>query len=577
MAMQTCATIVELFQPPRPTVQGRFDPSAYNGITIGPETPMTTLLVFDYETTGPDPSRDRPVQFACVRTDPDLNMTAKPATLFCQPAPDHLPDPLTCLRTGITPQLCQELGLPELEFAGLVQRELATPDTISFGYDSIAFDDEITRFMFWRNLIDPYAREWKDGCGRWDLIGAVRAAWALRPEALEWPRDDSGAVSFELERLSAANGLLHESAHDALSDVVATLALARHIRDRLPQLYAHCFAMHEKTRALAEMDVASKTPFLYVGKGSAGSAGVRIMLPIAANPANRNEVVTWDLSQDPRQLLDIDAETMRRRLFTSIDERPEDFEAMPVCSIAANKSPVVLKNLNALSPERAAELGLDLGAALANAPVMLKVLEAVDVARLLQVVYTRDVYTRDAGALDAEEALYEGFIGSHDRRVLEQLRSMDAATLAALRPSFSDPRLDELLLRYKARHYPASLSQRELDKWEEHRFDKLITGYPGSRTVGMVRAAVAQCRQELAGTDALPDPASGEILDQVLAWTDSLAAVIDPFGTVAPAPPAPPASPVPVETAPAPVAVQPDLFGGADVVPGARRVRPRRR
>ncbi|CAH0190040.1 Exodeoxyribonuclease I [Massilia sp. Bi118] len=527
---------------------------------------MNSLLAYDYETTGLDPVRDRPVQFACLRLDMDLNVIGRPATLYCQPAPDHLPDPQACLVTGITPQRCQALGLPELQFVHAVHRELAAPGTIAFGYNSIAFDEEVTRFMFWRNLIDPYAREWKDGCGRWDLLGLVRATYTLRPETLEWPGDERGKVSFALERISAANGLPHDTAHDAMSDVLATVALARRIRERQPQLFAHCFSMLDKNLALQEMDVASHSPFIHVGRGSAKAAGIRIMMPLAPHPTNRNEVIAWDLAKDPRQLLDIDAETMRRRLFTRPEERPDDFEPMPIRCIAANKSPVVFKNPGVLSRERAAELEIDLGAALANVPVMRGVMETVDLARLLQVVFARE-----PAESDVEEALYAGFVGNADRRLLDQLRSMDPATFAGLKPGFLDPRLDELFLRYKARHYPGTLTQREEDKWEEHRFRKLIEGAGGSRTVAMVREAVSRCRQTLAAPGTPADPARQQVLDDVLAYTNGVAAVIDPFGTV------PPPEPEPVQTpVPAPAPVQPDLFGGADVTPGKRRAKARR-
>ncbi len=397
---------------------------------------MNSLLVFDYETTGLDTSRDRPMQFACLRTDLDLNVIGAPTTLYCQPAPDHLPDPDACIVTGITPQLCEEVGLPELQFVEDVHRQLSLPGTIAFGYNSIAFDDEITRFMLWRNLIDPYAREWKDGCGRWDLISLVRAVHALRPETLEWPRDEAGKVSFKLERISSANGLLHESAHDALSDVLATIALARLIRERQPQLFAHCFAMHDKALALQEMlpaDPAQPAPFIHVGRGAPATAGVRIMLAVAMHPTNRNEVIAWDLSEDPRQLLDIDAETLRRRLFTEQEARPERFRPMPLHCVAANRSPAVFKDLGLLSRGRAAELGVDVGAALANLADLREVLEAVELPLLLQVAFAREPVERDP-----EEALYAGFVGA-DRRLLDQLRTLDADGLAAVKPGFTDP------------------------------------------------------------------------------------------------------------------------------------------
>ncbi|RYE98071.1 MAG: exodeoxyribonuclease I, partial [Oxalobacteraceae bacterium] len=186
-----------------------------------------TFLWHDYETFGATPRRDRPAQFAAIRTDAELNEIGEPIMLYCQPANDFLPDPESCLITGILPQHCLEHGVPEHEFARQIEAAFSQPDTIGVGYNTIRFDDEVTRYLFWRNLIDPYAREWQHNCGRWDLLDVVRMVHALRPDGIVWPTRDDGKPSFKLEHLSAANGLVHEAAHDALSDVRATIALAR--------------------------------------------------------------------------------------------------------------------------------------------------------------------------------------------------------------------------------------------------------------------------------------------------------------------------------------------------------------
>lgn len=201
-----------------------------------------TFFWHDYETFGAQPRYDRPAQFAGIRTDDQLNEIGEPVMWYCQPANDYLPDPQACLITGITPQRALEEGIPEHEFSALIEGELAQPGTVGVGYNTIRFDDEITRFMFWRNLTDPYAREWQNGCGRWDLLDVVRMVYALRPDGIQWPSKEDGTPSFKLEDLARANGLLHEQAHDALSDVRATIALAKLIRDRQPRLFDFAFA-----------------------------------------------------------------------------------------------------------------------------------------------------------------------------------------------------------------------------------------------------------------------------------------------------------------------------------------------
>jgi exodeoxyribonuclease-1 len=191
----------------------------------------------DYETFGVDPSRDRPSQFAGLRTDQDLNPIGEPLVIYCQPQKDILPSPAACLITGITPQLALEKGLPEPTFIDLIHRELSQPMTCGVGYNSIRFDDEVSRYCLYRNFYDPYQREWKNGNSRWDILDMLRLMRALRPEGIEWADHEPGRPSFKLEHLTAANNIAHEAAHDALSDVTATIAMAKLVKQKQPRLF----------------------------------------------------------------------------------------------------------------------------------------------------------------------------------------------------------------------------------------------------------------------------------------------------------------------------------------------------
>lgn len=202
----------------------------------------SSLFWYDYETTGIDPRRDRPLQVAGIRTDEALNEIAEPLNIYCQPSDDILPHPAACLITGITPQQLAQNGLDEAEFMHRVHTELSAPGTCGVGYNSLRFDDEVTRYSLYRNFYDPYAREWQGGNSRWDLIDLVRTAYALRPEGIVWPQEN-GRVSLKLERLTAANGIEHGQAHDALSDVRATIALARLLRDKQRKLYDYLYSL----------------------------------------------------------------------------------------------------------------------------------------------------------------------------------------------------------------------------------------------------------------------------------------------------------------------------------------------
>jgi exodeoxyribonuclease-1 len=439
---------------------------------------MADLSFFwhDYETFGRVPRRDRSAQFAGIRTDAELNEIDAPVMVYCQPAPDYLPDPESCLLTGITPQTCLEQGIAEHAFADVIEKELARPGTVGVGYNSIRFDDEVTRHLFWRNLIDPYAREWQNECGRWDLLDVVRVTWALRPEGIEWPKHEDGRPSFKLEHLSAANGLAHEAAHDALSDVRATIGLARLIKARQPKLWDFCLRLRRKDEVLREMGVGR--PFLHVsGMYGVEKGCVAIVWPLAPHPTNKNELIVWDLAFDPAELFTLGIETIRQRMFSKTDDLPEGTTRLPIKTIHINKSPIIVGNLKTLSPQVAERWSLNVDQAMKHAETAAR--HANTMAGMWPAVFER----AKLATPDVDEDLYGGFVGNDDRRALTRLRGLTPEQLADKRPAFADHRLDEVLLRYRARNFPMTLSEAEQLQWLEHCTRRLHDGMDGYLTL----------------------------------------------------------------------------------------------
>ena len=473
-----------------------------------------TFLWHDYETFGAVPRRDRPAQFAAIRTDADLNEIGEPVMLYCQPANDFLPDPQSCLITGITPQHCLEQGVPEHEFARRIEAAFSEPGTIGVGYNTIRFDDEVTRFLFWRNLIDPYAREWQHNCGRWDLLDVVRMVYALRPEGIEWPTREDGKPSFKLEHLSAANGLAHEAAHDALSDVRATIALARLIRDRQPRLFDFCLELRRKDRVATEiglhLDPGQRQPFLHVsGMFPVEYGCLGLVYPLAQHPTNKNEVLVWDCRHDPSELFALDADTIRTRMFTRAGDLPEGVTRLPIKSVHLNKSPMLVGNLKTLRADLATRWDIDLERGRAHAALAAGGPD-------MRAIWAQVLAKPGAGeAVDVDEDLYGGFVSRDDRRQLESLRMQKPEALAR-RVSFEDERLNELLFRYRARNFPHTLSEDEMQLWEAHRAARLFEGAHGARTVD-------QLFTEIDALSETADERAEEVLGALYDYAESIA------------------------------------------------------
>lgn len=458
----------------------------------------------DYETFGRSARTERPAQFAGVRTDLDLNEIEPPLVLHCQPAPDYLPDPESVLITRLLPQTCLRLGVPEDTFARRIEHAFATPGTVGVGYNSIRFDDEFTRFLFWRNLIDPYAREWQNDCGRWDLLDVVRCAFALRPDGITWPTGDDGRPSFRLEKLTAANGLTHDSAHEALSDVRATLALARLQRQRQPRLWDFCLRLRRKQAVIDEVGVGR--PFLHVsGQYPVERGCLAVVWPLAPHPTNRNELIVWDLAEDPSVLMTLTAAEVRARLFVRSADLPEGQTRLPIKTIHLNKSPVVIANLKTLSPAMAERWGVD------DTTLTRHLALAQQHTGALAGLWP-EVFQRDAGdtPADVDADLYGAFLRDPDRRRLQQLREVKPETLRDKAHGFDDPRLDELVFRWRARSFPATLSADEAARWQAHCGARLHHGEGGARTLSQLQDTVDRL-----GEDADDDAQAllGDLLD----------------------------------------------------------------
>lgn len=417
----------------------------------------SSLFWYDYETTGIDPRRDRPVQVAGIRTDEQLNEIGEPLNIYCQPSDDILPHPAACLVTGITPSKLAAQGLGEAEFMTRVHAELSQPGTCGVGYNSLRFDDEMTRYSLYRNFFDPYAREWQSGNSRWDLIDLLRTAYALRPEGIVWPEEE-GRVTLKLERLTAANGIEHGQAHDALSDVRATIALARLLRSKQPKLYDYLYQLRSKQRVLDQIKLLQ--PLVHISGRFAGARHyLAVVLPLAWHPRNRNALIVCDLQADISPLLNESAQTLRTRLYTRRDQLAAGELPVPLKLLHINRCPVVAP-LSVLREQDIQRLQLDMPTYQAHAE-QLKANLAQWQDKLAEVYGEEQFSPND----DPEQQLYDGFIGERDRRLCEQVRRAEPHRLAKDAWPFDDGRLPELLFRYRARNFATTLSEEEQQRW----------------------------------------------------------------------------------------------------------------
>jgi len=461
----------------------------------------TTFLFYDLETFGADPRRTRIAQFAAIRIDAELDEIEEPVSFFVKPADDLLPAPIATLITGIAPQDALRDGVNEAAAFARINDEMARPGTCSAGYNSLRFDDEFVRHGLYRDFYDPYEREWRGGNSRWDLLDALRLMHALRPEGIAWrARADGGGTSFKLEHLAEDNGLRIGDAHEALSDVRATVGLARLFRGAQPRLWDYALKLRDKRFAGTLLDTTAMSPLLHVSQRyPASRMSAAPVVPLARHPRIDGRVIVFDLASDPESLLDFDAETILSRMYLRRDQlgEGEGEGRIALKEVHLNKCPALVAwdHLRDADFER---LGIDPAEAEARAARLRTAGPAL--AEKLRKVYAAE---REREPADVDAALYDGFIDDGDRRLFPQVRSTPPEALGLAHFAFRDPRLPELLFRYRARNWPATLSAGERARWDAYRRERLLADSGLSEsTLPAFFAEIETLRGEHPGDDA---------------------------------------------------------------------------
>ncbi|WP_066042743.1 exodeoxyribonuclease I [Bathymodiolus septemdierum thioautotrophic gill symbiont] len=436
---------------------------------------MKTFYWYDYETFGLSPKTSRISQFAGIRTDENLNILDE-HMFYCKPTNDCLPSPEACAVTGITPQYCEQNGLIEHQFIKKIHTEFSAPNTCVVGYNSIRFDDEFTRYTLYRNFIDPYTWHWKNGNTRWDILDVVRLCYALKKDnCLKWVFDENGKPVFRLDQLAPANGIEHSDAHDALADVRATIAIAKIIKDTQPKLFAYAFSLREKKTV--ENKIKLFEPMLHTsGMYPAMLSCTRLCTALAYHPEYNDRAIVFNLDQDPAILLELEIDELKKLMFTKQSDLPEGMERLQIKDLIFNKSPMFVPNVYKLDPAIAGQLQLDMD-------IRLQRLEFIKDNQIALGKVAQDLYRnegdRPAPSTDADQLLYDGFIDNTDRVICDQIQTLSVEQLKAFHPKFKDAKLNTLLIHFKARNYPESLTEDEQENWFETVQGRMQSGENG--------------------------------------------------------------------------------------------------
>ena len=431
----------------------------------------STFLFYDLETFGLNSHYDRIAQAAAVRTDMDLNIIGAPLLLYSKLSPDYLPNPESCLVTGITPQTVNAKGMPEAEMIKTLVNEMMRSNTITCGYNSIKFDDECIRTTLYRNLYDPYEREYKNGCSRWDIINLVRATRDLRPEGLIFTKkNEEGFTSFKLTDLTEENNIEQVGAHDALVDVYATINLAKLIKEKQPKLFQWAFEHRSRESIKEIVDPNKREPFLSTcGAFSSTSGSTRPLLPLFY--VGKNDLWCFDLTYPLPNTVTLD-----------------NYKESGIFRLSTNKCPFVAP-INTLSKEAEKRLGFTKNEVLKLA----KEIYSMNIFKKED--FKANTYENNNQDTDPDLSIYGSFLSNSDRNRLLSIQNLSPR--AKLRGEgsipFDDPKYHKLVWRQVARNWPECLDEQGRIKWKNWCTSRLLS--PPVKEANTIETYLKRCRE----------------------------------------------------------------------------------
>ena len=258
-------------------------------------------VFYDFETTGLDTKFSQPIQIAAIAVDENFELIDDPVNVRCKLKDGIIPNPSALLvhKTPIDILKNEQSFYNMMDF--IYTKFTSWGPAIFIGYNSIRFDEEVLRSSFFQSLYDPYLTNTNKN-SRTDLFKIVLGSSALKETILNIPITDKGKPSYKLENIAKNNGVEHLSAHDALSDVYATLGIAKIIKNKAPEYWDECMKIHSH-KSLIEY-LMTDDYFFAASEHAAANLSFKPISLLTANPNNPKELAFFDLDNDPQKYSD---------------------------------------------------------------------------------------------------------------------------------------------------------------------------------------------------------------------------------------------------------------------------------
>ena len=413
---------------------------------------MKKICVYDLETSGIDAAFSSIIQAAAICIDEDFNEIDRFDLRGRMKKEYPVPHPKALLVNGVSVEQLKDHENSNFGLISEIQKKfLSWGEVLFVGYNSIGFDEHHLRQGFYQSALPPYLTN-TNGNARGDALKLIHSASAVYPNAFVRPiNDDNGKISFQLEKFAKANDIIHSKAHDALSDVEATLGLCRLIKERCPEVWESSLKTVSKQNVYQEMD---QDKVFCVSRFFRGTEYTHGLAYITKNPSYENHIYCFDLKFDPEMVFDLDRTELKKL-----------FKGKGKCfhTVKANEQPILLdekflyqsKEYKDEKPEIVQERMKKIRS---NKNFIEKF------TNLLIDIQEDKTLSQDQSEKPLELRIYDGFPDAKDNYLMMDFHAATPDKKYEIAQKITDVRAQEFAKRVMYNEYPEYLPKNELKK-----------------------------------------------------------------------------------------------------------------
>jgi len=265
---------------------------------------------YDFETSGLNEAFDSLLQVAAVLTDEDFNEIDSFNIRGRMKKEFPVPNAKALLVNGVTVDQLKNEKRSNFALIAEMQAKFRSWGEITFiGYNSIGFDEKFLRQSLYQSAFPPYLSN-TNGNKRADALKIIHSAACVSPNSFVRPiNDDTGKISFQLEKFAPANGIGHENAHDALSDVFATIGVCKLVKERCPEIWA---AAMQTTSKQDVFNYIKKEQVFCASRYFRGKEYTNALAYLCLDPTYPNHAYFFDLTIDPELIFELDRSELKK-------------------------------------------------------------------------------------------------------------------------------------------------------------------------------------------------------------------------------------------------------------------------